>query len=476
MNERHRLVESLLCLVREYSMTAPGETVLVAVSGGPDSVALVHALWSVREELGITLYVAHLNHSFRGEESDNDAKFVWSLASSLSIPCVIEKVDVPRMRQMLRLSAESAARLVRYEFLENTAEKIGAARIALGHTADDQVETVLMNIIRGSGTDGLAGMPPVRGKIIRPLLGVRRTDVASYLQEQGLSARIDETNLLPHFTRNRIRLRLLPMLREYNPGIDTVILQLAELARADSAYMNAEASKVFKRLTIACDTGAVTLDRGELLGLDLAIRRRVVREAVKSVRSDLSDLGFRHVEDLLGLLATGGDFRYELPAGVFVECERGSIVFRSERQPDVPIIYKYEIAVPGETPIGEAGVLIKAEVIESHLEPVRSPDDTEVILDLDKVKGTLVARNWQPGDRIQPLGMKGSKKLQDVFTDRKIPRRVRHRIPVIQDGERILWVVGVIISDVAKVTDSTQRCLRLRAVPVSPCSYDRKVV
>lgn len=181
-------------------MLMPGEKVLVAVSGGPDSVALLHALWSIRNNLKITLHVAHLNHSFRGIESDKDAEYVRTLAENLSIPCTVEKVDVPKIQETLRISAEQAARLIRHEFLENIAERIGASRIALGHTADDQVETVLMNIIRGTGIDGLAGMPAVRGKIIRPLIGVRRKDVVAYIQEVGLEPRIDETNLLPIYT------------------------------------------------------------------------------------------------------------------------------------------------------------------------------------------------------------------------------------------------------------------------------------
>lgn len=476
MDEEHRLVKSLLAILHEHSMIAPGETVLVAVSGGPDSVALAHSLWLLREKLGISLCIAHLNHSFRGKESDEDAEFVRLFASSLGVPCVIEKIDVPRVRETLRLSAESTARLVRYEFLENTADKVGASKIALGHTADDQVETILMNIIRGSGLEGLAGMPAVRGRIIRPLLNVRRIDVASYLQQHGLSSRIDETNLLPHYTRNRVRLKLLPMLREYNPNVDNVILQLAELARADSAYMTEKAKESLEKLCLDRDEHTIRLQAKGLLGTHLALRRRVVREVFRMLRGELTDLGFKHVEELLALVDSGKSFQYELPAGVFVECEQGILTVRSERPAEIAITYKYELAIPGETVIPEASVSIQAEVMESRVEPVRTRDNLEVVLDLDRIRGPIVARNWQPGDRVRPLGMRGSKKLQDVFTDEKIPRRVRHRIPVVLDSDKIIWVVGLVVSDEVKVTEGTQRCLHMRAIPLSGCDYRRKMV
>ncbi|MCL6518469.1 MAG: tRNA lysidine(34) synthetase TilS [Armatimonadetes bacterium] len=466
MNERHRLIESLLATVRQYTMLLPGEKVLVAVSGGPDSVALLHALWTVRDELSISLHVAHLNHSFRGEESDKDEEYVRSLAANLLIPCSVEKVDVPKIQKTLRISAEQAARLVRYEFLENTAEKIGASRIALGHTADDQVETVLMNIIRGTGVDGLVGMPPVRGKIIRPLISVRRKDVNAYIQEAGLQPRIDETNLLPIYTRNRIRLQLLPTLRVFNPDIDTAILQLAELARADSAYLDEKAKEAFIQNTKSRDGKSVHLDLSVFEVEPLAIRRRVIREAYKAIKGEITDLGYKHVEELLRLIATVGGFRYELPGGIFVEKSGRLISFYSERPPDQPIIYKYELAVPGKTVITEADLIIEAEIITEKIEPLRPRGSMEVVLDYDAIRGSLIARNWKPGDRIQPLGMVGSKKLQDLFTDEKIPRQMRYRTPVIEDSEKIVWVVGLAVSELAKVTSSTRTFLRLTANPL----------
>ena len=456
----------MLSTIRRYSMVKSGEKVLVAVSGGPDSVALLHALCSISDELGISLYVAHLNHSFRGEASDKDAEYVRELAASFGLSCTMEKIDVPEIQKTLRLSAEEAARLVRYEFLERVADEVGANRIALGHTADDQVETVLMNLLRGTGIDGLSGMPPVRGRIIRPLIAIRRSQVEEYIEEHGLHPRIDETNLLPEFTRNKIRLELLPLLRrDYNPDVDSAILRLAELASEETAYLNTEAERIFKNLETNRQDGAISLDAAGLAALDPAIRRRVMRSTVKAVRGVLADVGFAHIEELLRLLEAGSNFQYELPRGTFIRRSGRALTFTSSRPADLPITYCYEIAVPGHTEVPEIQAVIEAEVVAGPVEPKRSPDTMEAMLDRASITGTLKVRNWEHGDRIKPLGLGGSKKVQDVFMDRKIPREARSSIPLVEDDGKILWVAGLAVSELAKVTDSTQEAILLKVVP-----------
>ena len=460
------LVESMLAAIRRYSMVKRGEKVVAAVSGGPDSVALLHALWSVRGELGISLHVAHLNHSFRGEESDKDAEYVRELAANLGLDCTVEKIDVPQIQRSLRLSAEEAARLVRYEFLERVAADERADHIATGHTADDQVETVLLNLLRGTGVDGLSGMPPVRGKIVRPLIGIRRSEVEEYVEQNDLRPRVDTTNLLAAFTRNKVRLELLPLLRrEFNPEIDTAILHLAELASEDAAYLSVEAEKELRRLTINQTESSIALDPAGLLSHPLAIRRRVIREAARAIRGELADVGFIHVEELLRLLDAGADFRYELPGGTFVERTRDALHFLSSRPRELPIIYCYELRIPGRTCVPEVQVAIEADVTSGPVEPVRPPGSMEIVLDYSAIAGKLKLRNWQPGDRIRPLGMRGSKKVQDIFVDCKIPREARYRVPLVVDDEKIVWIAGVTLSELVKVTEATREFLLLRAVP-----------
>lgn len=461
------LTQSILSTVRRFSMIEAGDKVLCAVSGGPDSVALLHALWSLRDELGISLCVAHMNHSFRGAESDADAEYVCDLAANLGLECIVEKVDVPAIRRALRLTPEEAARMVRYEFLQRTAIEVGATRVAFGHTADDQVETVLLNLLRGTGVDGLSGMPPVRGKIIRPLIEVRRADVEAYIEANHLHPRLDATNLMAAYTRNRVRLDLLPMLRrEYNTDIDAGILRLAELAREDTAYLNMEACEALGRLVVAREPHSISLDPERLLSYPLAIRRRVIREAVREVRGELADIGFLHIEELVRLLDMGTDFEYVLPGGTYLRRTRTALTVLSSRPGEVPIIYCYEVLVPGETHIPEIDAGITAEVCPTRVEHIRERGSTEAVLDWGTISGKLRVRNWEPGDRIRPLGLRGSKKIQDLFVDGKIPREVRHKVPLVVDDEKVLWVVGLAISDEAKVTRNTREFLLLE---VHPC-------
>ena len=470
------LHENLLATIRRFSMISPGDKVLAAVSGGPDSVALLHALWSLRDELGIGLHVAHLNHSFRGKESDQDAEYVSQLAENLGVGFTVEKVDVPEIQRTLRLSPEEAARLVRYEFLERVADEIAprqrasrsvgrANRIAVGHTADDQVETVFLNILRGTGIDGLSGMPPVRGRIIRPLIEIRRSVVEEYVERHNLHPRIDATNLLATYARNRIRLELLPLLRrEYNPDIDTAILRLSELACEDSAYLNMEADEALDRLKTAEAQDTLSVYVPGFLSCRLAIRRRVIRAAVRKWRGGLADIGFVHVEDLLRLLEVGKDFRYELPGPIYVERARENLTFSSSRTAELPIIYCYDLSIPGKTEVPEADVIIEVEITSDIVEHVRPPGSFEAVLDRSRIVGKLMVRSWRPGDRIRPLGLGGSKKVQDIFVDKKIPRAARHRIPIIADDEKIVWIAGIALSDLVKVTGDTREFLILRAV------------
>ncbi|MDI6828809.1 MAG: tRNA lysidine(34) synthetase TilS [Armatimonadota bacterium] len=244
------------------------------------------------------------------------------------------------------------------------------------------------------------------------------------------------------------------------------ILQLAELARADSAYLEEGAKKAFVRCTKIRDEKSIQLDLSVFEAESIAIQRRVIREAYKTLRGELTDLGYKHVDGLLRLVAGVGGFRYELPGGVFVEKSGKILAFYSERPLDQPIIYKYDLTVPGRTLVKEAELIIEAEVITEKIEPLQPRGSLEVVLDYDAIRGKLIARNWMQGDRIQPLGMAGSKKLQDLFTDEKIPRQMRYRTPVIEDDEKIVWVVGLAISELAKVTDSTRTFLRLVAQPL----------
>ncbi|MHB0913199.1 MAG: tRNA lysidine(34) synthetase TilS [Armatimonadota bacterium] len=452
------MVEKLLAAVERFEMLSRGDSVLCAVSGGPDSVAMLHALNSL--DLGISLSVAHLNHGIR-PDSDADAEYVRALAERLGLPFFTEKVDVPRLRRTLRLSEEEAARMARYDFLERAADEAGASRIAVGHTADDQVETVILNLLRGTGVDGLAGMPPVRGRIVRPLILARRSEVAEYVAAHELSPRTDISNLDTTYTRNRVRHTVLPLLRaEFNPEVDGAILRLSELARDDSAYLKEEAEEFLSEAVVSRTEKTLILNIA-LLPVQPAVLRRVLRLAAGAVRGGLANLGFGHVEELLRLLETGRDFRYDLP-GAFVERAGRELRLHTERPASIPIEYCRELALPGRTEVPEIGSAIEAEVSDERVEPVRPAGSPEAVLDAGAVSGKLIVRNWRPGDRVHPLGLVGTKKVQDIFVDAKIPREGRALVPIIEDGDKILWVAGLVVSEEAKVTESTREFLVLR--------------
>jgi len=463
------MLQRVLSTIREFSMIERGDSVLVAVSGGPDSVVLLHVLRTLRDELGITLHVAHLDHSLRGEASDEDAEYVHRLADEMRIPVTIEKTDVPQIQRTLRMSPEEAARLVRYEFLNRVADEVGATRIALGHTADDQVETVLMNILRGAGVDGLRGMPPVREKIMRPFINIRRSEIEEYLRANGLRPRTDETNLMPRFTRNRIRLELLPILRrDYNPAVDSAVIQLAELARSDVAYLNLLTRDALDRLTVTREAGMLSVDADGTGDLPDAVARRLVRMAAKDVSGDVRNIGVRHVDDLLDLVRSSGSFRYELPGGILVERSENTLTFFDRDSPGrSQINYAYALPVPGEVRVSQAEAIISSEARADPIDPLRRSDAMAAVFDLDSVVGALTVRNWRAGDRIRPLGMSGSKKLQDIFVDGRVPRCRRHRILVLADEARVLWVAGLVVSDEVKVKADTRRWLVVSVRPES---------
>lgn len=448
----------ILSAARKYRMFRPGEKVLVAVSGGPDSVAMLHALLAHSSEFGFEVHAAHLNHGIRGEASDLDAEFVRSLAHNLGVPVTIEKADVPALREAMRVGEEEAAREARYEFLRRAAREIGAGRIAVGHTADDRAESVLLNVIRGTGVEGLGSIRPARGEIVRPMIDAWRSDVEVYIRQHALPFRIDESNLDTTYTRNRIRRELIPLIeREYNPRARSALVRLARIAASESDLAEEMTQSAIRHISYR---GA--LDAGLLIDLPEALHYGVVRAEILRLKGDLKDVAFEQVERVIEALHSGEDFTIALPSGAIYATRRGDLfrVWRREEEAEIEP-FEIELAVPGRTVIPRLGVAIDAEMIERP-GPVKMPRDA-VLIDADAVAGPLRARNVRPGDRIVPFGMTGSKKLQDVFVDRKVARPERARAVVVEDDKRILWVVGVVASEAARVTDRTRGAIRLTA-------------
>jgi tRNA(Ile)-lysidine synthase len=455
--------------VRARAVLRPGERVMAAVSGGPDSTALLLILSRLAPRLGLALTAAHFDHRLRGQAAARRERAkVEALCARLAVPVEIGAGDTRAHGRTHRLSSEEAARELRYAFLAEAAAATRCTAVATGHTADDQVETVILHVVRGSGLAGLAGMAP-RGpwplagsdalEVARPLLCLRREEAARYCWEEGLEPVADPSNLSPAFLRNRVRLELLPLLREFNPRVDSALLRLAEAARADLSVLGAMASE---SLSPGGAGRAIALSRERLAHLPEGLRRHALRLAVRRLLGDLRDLGREHVDALVTGLQAGAGHHLDLPRGLRFDVGYEEATLSLE--PDEPPLPG---ASPAETPLAVPGVtscgpwLVEAELLEGAA-GTPPADPWEAWLDADVTGGDLLVRSRRPGDRFRPLGLAGEKKLQDFFVDARVPRSERDAVPLACGKPGIVWVVGHRIDERARVTESTRRVLRLR--------------
>jgi tRNA(Ile)-lysidine synthase len=457
---------------RRWRLRGGGERVLVAVSGGPDSVALLHLLRSLHDELSLTLGVAHLDHGLRGAESQADARYVKSLARRLDLPVTVGRADVPAYATEKGLSLETAARELRYSFLEEVAEGQKYDRVALGHTASDRVETVLQHLLQGTGLYGLRGMPAARGPFIRPLLTAWRSETEAYCRQQRLRPRLDATNLDPEGAlRNRLRHELLPQLRaQFNQQVEEALLRLAEAAEAELDWTEPQVQAAYRRLARE-NEASVGLDLAGLRELPPGLRFRVWREAWTHVYGNNMEIRAAHYEALERLLEesqTGRkvtlpeDFRVEK---MYNELFLGTSLASLEPDGRWP---ERVLPLPGRVDLPEIGVTLRAKLLTACPKNLGHAQREMVVADADRVAAPLRVRPWQAGDTLIPLGMSGHKKLQDLFVDEKVPARQRERLPLVVDGAgTVVWVVGVALSETVRVTSRTRRYLRMTVKDVS---------
>jgi tRNA(Ile)-lysidine synthase len=463
------LEQRVISSIREQSLISAGDKLVVAVSGGADSVCLLHILVHHLDDLGVELHVAHLNHQLRNAESDADAGYVSDLAHKLGVPAAIGRRDVAAYRNRKGGSLEEAAREVRYGFLANVAEKVGASKVVTGHTCDDHIETILLHLLRGAGTGGLRGLQSRSAlpygengsplEVVRPLLEVTRQETVDYCRRHRLAPRSDSSNESLSFLRNRIRLKLLPVLRSYNPGIEGVLLRLADIAGDDVSFIEEQASLRWPDLAQK-DGDALYLDVNKMRALPRALQRQVFRKAVKLLRGDLKDIKADHIESMIESLSKPAGKRFYLPDGLTLSTEYGRLVLTPTRAlvcPLPPLQGTASINIPGETDLH--GWRVRADIVQQS---VGSDNGITASFDLDKVGKKLVVRRRRPGDRFQPLGMNQTKKLQDFMVDAKIPRTWRDRVPLVTSARQILWVVGWRMDDRVKVTDMTKNILSLK--------------
>ncbi len=465
MNLDKQLAETL----SRNGMLAPGDAVLVGVSGGPDSVALLHLLHEVGSSLGLRLEVAHVDHGIRGREGQDDAAFVRRMAAGLSLRFHLARLDLAGPGSGAG-NLEARARAERYRFLAEVAARQRIGKVAVGHNRDDQVETMVMWLLRGCGPEGLKGMPAVRplaqdaagaedAVLIRPLLEVSRDEILGYLASRGLSCREDRTNRDTGYLRNWIRQTLLPGLRERTDGgLERRLVRLGGMLRSDHALLERQVAGAYPRVIRG---GA--LDRAAFLGLEPELRPRMVRYWLMHGLGTLRRIGFAHVDAILQVIAGGGPHgRVSLPGSWTVVREYDSVRLVGSVDAPPPVDYSYVLPLEGELPIPEAGVRVTAWCSASRERP---EGDFEAAFDLSRLRrdgGQLRLRNPRPGDRLRPLGMTGHKKLKDLFIDRKVPRSRRRTLPLLLAGEEIVWVPGCARSDFAKVEPDTEAVWRVK--------------
>lgn len=450
-----------------------GERVVMGVSGGPDSTVLAVVLARLRDGLGIQAALAHFDHMLRSrQEAEEDARYLRWLAGGLGLAVSCGQGDVRMHARAKGLSLEEAGRELRYAFLKAEAERLDAGLVALGHTASDQAETVLMHIIRGSGLDGLVGMRPRSPwpwgqgpDLVRPLLGLWRPDTERYCRELGLGPRRDPSNELLEATRNRLRHVLLPLLRELNPGVEEALVRLAWAAAGDVAHLDRQADELWRALAHE-EAHSVRFSRRSLVDVAPALATRLLRRAVQRL-GGRPDLEAAHLQAMLEGLKRGRA-RLSLPQGLVFQAEGREVgVFsagaeakkRAEPIPETPL------AVPGRTEL--PGWTVEADLV-ARPRHIRTTDAWEAFLDAEAVAGGLRVRSRRPGDRLRPLGLGGEKKVQDLLVDAKVAVEERDGVPIVCAPWGVVWVVGHRIDERAAVGTATSQVVHLRFIRKAP--------
>jgi tRNA(Ile)-lysidine synthase len=481
---------------QKNSLLTQKDKVVVAVSGGPDSLCLSHLLVALSQKTELTLIIAHLNHQLRGIESQADADFVKDMAAHWQLPIFLETHNIANLAAKRKQSIEETGRQVRYAFLWRVAAKTKANTIAVGHNADDQVETILMHFLRGTGLAGLRGiMPkieiarlrlypedipsqslPQSPKIIRPLLEISRTEVEAYCQENKLSPRWDSSNQDTTFFRNRLRHELIPYLETYNPKIRQVLQHTAKVVAADTVILGQQMDRAWHLIVRSESSEVIEFDLKLWSGLPLALKRSILRQAVHSLRRNLRNIGFEPIKNAIAVLEKGGTgAKASLPQGLVLTVSYDTFTIASEDPivhsidysgPQLPQGQILKVTLPGVTTLSDTNWQLKAKLLGreglTH-DKIKRASRWEAYLDADIVGHEAILRSRQPGDIFYPLGLAGhSKKVNEFMINEKIPAGWRNRILLFVSNNQILWICGYRPDERARVRASTQRALYLQ--------------
>lgn len=428
-------LEQIKNTIQQYQMLDDGETVLVGLSGGADSTALLHILLDLRKQYRLTLHAAHVNHMLRGPEADRDETFVKNMCEKLQIPCFCTRQNAAAIAREKRCSVEAAGHRIRYAFFQTIAAQIGATRIAVAHNQNDAAETLLLHLIRGCALPGLCGMPPINGNIIRPLIQTSRRQIEEYLSQNNIAYQIDSSNLTDDYPRNYIRHTILPALEHLNPSAITTLA-------ADTARFAMDNHFLQQQTDMLCQTcldiqkDVVMVDIIQLHSVHLALQYRILLRAIDVLSGSTRDIAQIHLDAILSLARTGAQFQKK---GLFVRRTHNALVFTKKKPTEISFCYPLEQEKPCQIP--------ELDLTVTCTRCSQIDDTAAIYLDADKLRGLpLTVRSRQNGDQFRPAGSSGEKKLKAFLIDQKIPVDMRRRIPLLIAGKKIAAVLGVRVS------------------------------
>ncbi|MBI4690200.1 MAG: tRNA lysidine(34) synthetase TilS [Nitrospirae bacterium] len=455
------LLDKVKATIKKHSMLYEKDTVLIGLSGGADSVCLLTVLNQLKEEYKLKLNALYIDHGLRPDEIPDEIEFCKNLCERLNLTFITKSIDVLSYAKEYGLNKQEAARDLRYKAFEDVAFEINATKTALAHNADDQAETFFMRILRGSGQKGLSGIPPVRGKIIRPLIEIERKEIEEFLDTSSQPYIVDSSNIKKDYFRNWLRLSIMSEFKRKNPDLINTIGRISEIIREEDNYLELIVTKTLMKLIPKKTDRTIELFLVPLESMDKVILRRVLRRSIDAVEG-LRGISFIHIEDIIRLIKSGqsGDRLY-LPNGIRVIKGYATLIITSELPVKLDV---YKLDVPGEIILKDAGVMIKASFEEQAA--VIGQVKEKAFFDADKIKPPLTVRGRKPGDFFYPAGFGKRKKLQDFFVDEKIPRDERDSVPIILSGEDIIWIGGYRADERFKIEKNTKKILLLEIKPL----------
>ncbi len=461
-----KMFEKAYDTVKKYNMLQKNDVVVIGISGGADSVSLFHFLYEIRKEYSLKLVGVHIHHGIRGQEADRDAEYVRELCNKYNVDFELFKYDIHSEAKKMKLTDEEAGRKIRYEVFNSVLEKYGSGKIAVAHNMNDQAETLLMRICRGTGLKGLTGILPVRDNIIRPLIECSRESIEEYCEINHLQYQKDYTNEMDIYTRNKIRLKLIPMIKEnLNPSIISVLSRMREMLQDEEDYIEIQAKQAYEECLNLKNKDMVSINIEKINKYHKVIQKRIIRFALQELRADLHDIEFAHIKDILDLMTKSTGKTINLTDGIMVRKQYENLEFYLKKEEGIFKGFSYDLKTTDEEiEISEAGLVIKTFLNEKNFNKENFNNVYTKFFDCDKIIGNLKIRTRISGDKIYLKGI-GTKKLKDFFIDIKLPREQRNQVPIVAVGNEVIWIVGYKVNEKFTADKNTKKILCIQIIP-----------